>query len=84
MGQYRDFIEAYQKAYPHVRRQLMYEQANKLWKDLKLDPHLWEGKYKMKMNKLKLLAIKNGSPDISPNTSGSATFWTFWESRVLT
>ena len=41
----------------------MYEQANKLWKDLKLDPHLWEGKYKMKMNKLKLLAIKNGSPD---------------------
>ena len=37
----------------------MYEQANKLQKDLKLDPHLWEGKYKMKMNELKLLAIKN-------------------------
>ena len=63
MGQYRNFIEAYQKAYAHVTRQLMYKQANKLWKDLKLDPHLWEGKYKMKMNKLKLLAIKNGSPD---------------------
>ena len=59
MGKYHDFLEAYQKAYAHVTRQLMYKQANKLWKDLKLDPHLWEGKYKMKMNELKLLAIKN-------------------------
>ena len=59
MGKYHDFLEAYQKAYAHVRRQLLFEQANKLWKDLKLDPHLWEEKYKMKMNELKLLAIKN-------------------------
>ena len=59
MGKYNDFMEAYQKAYAHVRKQLMYENANKLWKDLKLDKHLFEEKYKMKMNELKLLAIKN-------------------------
>ena len=59
MGKYHDFLEAYKKAYPLVRKQLLYEQANKLWKDLKLDSHLWEEKYKMKMNELKLLGIKN-------------------------
>ena len=36
----------------------MYEKANKLWNDMKLDKHLFEEKYKMKMNELKLLAIR--------------------------
>ena len=74
MGKYHDFLEAYQKAYPHVRRQLMYEQANKLWKDLKLDPHLWEEKYKMKMNELKLLAIKNQGQNLKCFTQPKLSF----------
>ena len=74
MGKYHDFLEAYQKAYAHVRRQLLFEQANKLWKDLKLDPHLWEEKYKMKMNELKLLAIKNQGQNLKCFTQTKLSF----------
>ena len=34
MGKYHDFMEAYQKACAHVRKQLMNENGNKLWKFL--------------------------------------------------
>ena len=74
MGQYHDFLEIYRKAYPLVRKQLMYEQANKLWKDLKLDPQLWEGKYKMKMSELKLLAIKNQGQNLKSFTQTKLSF----------
>ena len=74
MGKYDDFMEAYKKAYAHVRKQLLYENANKLWKDLKLDKHLWEGKYKMKMNELKLLAIKNQEKSMNNFTQPKLSF----------
>ena len=74
MGKYHEFLEAYQKAYPLVRKQLMYEQANKLWKDLKLDSHLWEEKYKMKMSELKLLAIKNHGQNLKSFTQTKLSF----------
>ena len=74
MGKYQDFIEAYRKAYCHVRKQLLYEQANKLWKDLKLDPHLWEEKYKMKMRELKLLSLKNEGQSLKSFTQSKLSF----------
>ena len=69
-----DFMEAYKKAYAHVRKQLMYENANKLWKDLKLDKHLWEEKYKMKLNELKLLSIKTQEKSLNNFTQPKLSF----------
>ena len=52
----------------------MYEQANKLWKDLKLDSHLFEEKYKMKMNELKLLSIQNRGQNLKTFTQPKLSF----------
>ena len=52
----------------------MYEKANKLWNDMKLDKHLFEEKYKMKMNELKLLAIKNQGQSLKGFTQPKLSF----------
>ena len=59
MTKYDEFIEAYRKAYPHVRKKLQYDQAIELWKTLKSNPDEFEERYKKKMSELKLLQIEN-------------------------
>ena len=44
MTKYEDFIDAYRSANPQVSKKVQYEQAIKIWKELKKDPASFEEK----------------------------------------
>ena len=74
MGNYGDFIEAYKKAYPHTRKKLQYEQANKLWGVLKMKPEEFEQRFHEKMSELKLLETQNLGKNMKIFTQSKLSF----------
>ena len=74
MTQYSQFIEAYRLAYPQIRKQLQYEQANKVWQDLKMKPEEFEKKFCEKMAELKVLRAKNNSQSLKTLTQAKLNF----------
>ena len=59
MTKYGEFIEAYKKAVPHIRKKLQYEQANKIWNDLKKKPDEFDQQFNEKMQEFKLMEAGN-------------------------
>ena len=58
MTKYGEFIEAYKKAVPHIRKKLQYEQGNKIWNDLKKNwkkPEEFDQQFREKMQEFKLM-----------------------------
>jgi len=74
MTKYDEFIQAYQKAYPNVRKQLQYEQAIKIWQDLKAKPEDFDERFRAKMTELKVLRMKNNSQSMKSFTQTKLNF----------
>ena len=74
MGNYGDFIEAYKNAYPHIRKKLQYEQANKLWGALKIKPEEFEQRFHEKMAELKLLETQSLGKNMKIFTQSKLSF----------
>ena len=74
MGNYTDFIEAYKKAYPHIRKKLQYEQANKLWGVLKMKPEEFEQRFHEKMSELKVLETQRLGKNLKMFTQSKLSF----------
>ena len=58
MSKYGEFIEAYKKAVPNIRKKLQYEQANQIWNDLKKKPD-FDQQFCEKMQEFKLMEAGN-------------------------
>ena len=75
MTKYGEFIEAYKKAFPLVRKKLQYEQANKIWSALKkLKPDEFEQQFKEKMSEFKLLTAGNCLKNMKTFTQSRLSF----------
>ena len=74
MGNYTEFIEAYKKAYPHIRKKLQYEQANKLWGVLKMKPEEFEQRFHEKMSELKVLETQRLGKNLKMFTQSKLSF----------
>ena len=75
MTKYGEFIEAYKKAFPLVRKKLQYEQANKIWSALKkLKPDEFEQQFKEKMSEFKLLTAGNCLKNLKTFTQSRLSF----------
>jgi hypothetical protein len=59
MTKYGESIEAYKKAVPHIRKKLQYEQANKIWNDLKQKPEEFDQQFRENMQEFKLMEAGN-------------------------
>ena len=83
MTKYEEFLEAYKNAYPYVRKQLQYEQAQKLWKSLKSEPEKFEEKLREKMSEMKVLHKKNSTQNLKFFTQSKLNFGRVWVSQLL-
>ena len=75
MTKYEDFIDAYRSANPQVSKKVQYEQAIKIWKELKKDPASFEEKIEEENGWVKTTKGQKYMPWIENFQSIKIEFW---------